>query len=115
MDSECTAGLEYYISAAGPFYVFNVVISFFCLSFITDSLCYFDFMCSIRLLSVSFFMHIKLLHILFLPHLIDICQQNQYKNYHFENRLSVKVSAALKRIAEAEKTADAAGRVCVVQ
>jgi len=43
------------------------------------------------------------------------CKQNQFKNYHFENRLSVKVSAALKRIAEAEKTADVSGKVCVVQ
>jgi len=43
------------------------------------------------------------------------CEQNQYRNYHFENRLSVKVSAALKRIAEAEKTADAGGKVCLIQ
>ena len=42
-------------------------------------------------------------------------KQNHYKNYHFENRLSVKVSAALKRIAEAEKTAEAGGKVCVIQ
>jgi len=73
---------------------------------------------------VSFWWHVNKAHFLFdLPCWtcnswrvsLHACKQNQYKNYHFENRLSVKVSAALKRIGEAENTAEAGGKVCVVQ
>jgi tetratricopeptide (TPR) repeat protein len=41
--------------------------------------------------------------------------KSHYKNYDLEHRLSVKVSAALKRISDAEKAESSGGKGCIIQ